>query len=62
MTGSIIAAIAAGTFFGILLIGAAVYFLCCKKSEKTVYKPNDKGSEGGENNQTVVVDRVAKNL
>ena len=48
MSGGIIAATVAGSFFGLLLIGAACYFLCCKQSEKTVYKPNDKGSEGGE--------------
>jgi len=46
MSGGIIAATVAGSFFGLLLIGAACYFLCCKTSEKTVYKPNDKGSDG----------------
>ena len=44
MGGPIIAAITAGSFFGLLLIGAAAYFLCCKSGEKTQsYKPNDKG-------------------
>ena len=61
MGGPIIAAITAGSFFGLLLIGAAAYFLCCKSTEKTQsYKPNDKGGvddEGESHNQTVSVKR-----
>ena len=34
MSGAVIAAIAAGAFFGLLLIGAALYFLCFKKTDK----------------------------
>lgn len=63
MGGPIIAAITAGSFFGLLLIGAAAYFLCCKSGEKTQsYKPNDKGGVDDEgessamsHNQTVSV-------
>ena len=62
MSGGIIAATVAGSFFGLLLIGAACYFLCCKTSEKTVYKPNDKGSDGGEtSDQTVKLKHTTGN-
>jgi len=42
MGGPIIAAIAAGSFFGLVLIGVALYFLCFKKPDGESYRTNDK--------------------
>jgi hypothetical protein len=44
MSGAIIGSIAAGSIAGVLLIAAVIYFLCFGKKDKTVYRPNDKGS------------------
>jgi len=42
MSGPIIAAIAGGSFVGLLLIGVALYFLCFKKPDGESYRTNDK--------------------
>ena len=58
MGGPIIAAIAAGSFFGLVLIGVALYFLCFKKPDGESYRTNDKShldDEGEVSNQTVKV-------
>lgn len=59
MSGPIIAAIAGGSFVGLLLIGVALYFLCFKKPDGESYRTNDKTHPDDEgevsNDQTVQV-------